>query len=681
MFLVITKKKCIFAGERRKPISFASLIMKRLITILLLLPATLLLLAGNGRQRAARLRAANLLGTDVELVAQGTGNTPSFFIYNAQPAGHGFVVVAGNDADAEAPFILGYSPAGSYQSLDVPPAFSDWLARMEQEASMIRQGLAEPYRAPEQHDAVDPLLTTQWDQTAPYNLEAPEYESGRRSATGCLATAMAQILKYYAHESGATAIPSYTSSGINQIMPELPATTFDYALMQDSYNGSDRSASALEVARLMKYCGQSVNTDYGSASAADPLVSAFASYFDFNPFAFFAERYQYPAWAWDKLIYNQLSESHPVLMTGYTFSSVGSEGHAFICDGYDGNGLYHFNWGWGGRYDGWYALSLCNPLGQGTGGSHGVDGFNIDQGAMINVFPDVTPWDVRMTVRGLWAEDTMVTRDDVSEDFSFGISALLYNLSAAGHFFDFALGLYENEDQLYDTWTIAKEIPLMPCQGISFYKKMAFGEDIRSGDYIIRCVCRDSGYSSWLWGYNGDLYLKVSVSGNTMTISEPEPEWIVKSISFDGRLLPHTEAVMHVTLNNKGGMLYNNLYLFVNGQQASGIGLFIDKDETQEVMLHFVVPEGDVSLMLCTDAVEVNDETHENKPAGYVVWTGDLNGTTDIVSPTIVPNGSVCSDAIATDKTASFFDLQGRRMARPTRKGFYIHNGKTFVVK
>ena len=681
MFLVITKKKCIFAGERGGRISFASLMMKRLITILLLLPVTLLLLADNGRQRAARQRAANFLGTNVELVAQGAGDIPSFFIYNALPAGHGFVVLAGDGADVETPVVLGYSPAGCYQSMDVPPAFSDWLARMEQEAAMVRQGLAEPYRATELHDAVDPLLTTQWDQTAPYNLEAPEYESGRRSATGCLATAMAQILKYYAHEAGATSIPAYTSRSIGQYMPELPATTFDYALMQDSYNGSDRSASALEVARLMKYCGQSVNTDYGAASAADPVVAAFASYFDFNPFAFFAERYQYPAWAWDKLIYNQLSESHPVLMTGYTFSSAGSEGHAFVCDGYDGNGLYHFNWGWGGRYDGWFALSLCNPLGQGSGGSQGVDGFNIDQGAMINVFPDVMLWDVRMTVRGLWSEDTVVTRDDVSEDFSFGISALLCNLSAAGHLFDFALGLYENEDQLYDTWTIAREIPLMPCQGFVFYKKMAFGEDISSGDYIIRCVCRDSGSTPWLWGYNGDLYLNLSINGNTLTISEPEPDWLVSNVCFEGRLLPRTKAVMHVTLTNRGGMLYNNLYLFVNGQQASGIGLFIDKEETQEVTLHFVVPEGDVSLMLCTDAVEVNEDTHEYKPAGHVVWTGDLNGTTGIVSPVVVPNGSVCSDAVATDESASFFDLQGRRVQQPTQKGVYIQQGRKYLIK
>jgi hypothetical protein len=662
------------------------MMIKRLITLFLLLPVTLLLLADNGRQQAARQRAATLLGADVELAAKASGDAPCYFIYNAQPVGHGFVVLAGNGNDAQVPAVLGYSPGGSYQSANVPPAFSDWLARMEQELMMVRQGLAEPYRVTEQHDAVAPLLTTQWDQHAPYNLEAPEYEKDQRSATGCLATAMAQILKYYASEVATTAIPAYTSRDIGLLMPELPATTFDYALMQDRYLASDRSASALEVARLMKYCGQSVSMNYGPASSADPIIAAFTSYFDYNPFAYYAERYQYPAWAWDKLIYKQLSEAHPVLMTGHTFSAAGSEGHAFICDGYDGNGLYHFNWGWGGDFDGWYALSLCNPLGQGAGGTQGLDGFNIDQGAMINVFPDVMSWDVRLTVRSLSAEDTVVKRDDVSEDFSFGISAMLCNLSAAGHLFDFGLGIYENEDQLFGTWTVVRQMPLMPCQGISFYKKLAFGEDISSGDYVMRCVCRDSGTTPWLWGYNGDLYLRISIRGNTLTISEPEPEWVVEHVSFEGKLKPHTEAVMHVTLKNVGGMLYNNLYLFVNGKQASGIGLFADKDESQDVSLHFVVPEGDVSLMLCTDAVEVDEQTHEYKPAGYLVWTGDLSGTTGIVSPVVTPAESFDEAGsslgnVAADGAAQVYDLQGRRVLRPTQKGVYIRNGRLHVVR
>ena len=133
-------------------------------------------------------------------------------------------------------------------------------------------------------------------------------------------------------------------------------------------------------------------------------------------------------------------------------------------------------------------------------------------------------------------------------------------------------------------------------------------------------------------------------------------------------------------------MLYNNLYLFVNGKQASGIGLFADKDESQDVSLHFVVPEGDVSLMLCTDAVEVDEQTHEYKPAGYLVWTGDLNGTTGIVSPVVTPAESFDEAGsslgnVAADGAAQVYDLQGRRVLRPTQKGVYIRNGRLHVVR
>ena len=82
----------------------------------------------------------------------------------------------------------------------------------------------------------------------------------------------------------------------------------------------------------------------------------------------------------------------------------------------------------------------------------------------------------------------------------------------------------------------------------------------------------------------------------------------------------------------------------------------------------------------CTK-LTINEETHEFVPTGHVVWTGDLSGTTDIVSPLVIPDGSVSGDAISFEKTAPFFDLQGRRMAQPVKKGLYIHNGKTFVVK
>lgn len=655
--------------------------MRRLLSLFLILSTALSVVAVENRQYAARQRAMQVLGVPVELVAQGAGSQPTYFVYNTQQAQAGFVVVADDGNETR---VIGHSTTGSYDADDVPPALRLWLARMDEELTMLREGRAEPFRATEVHEAVDPLMTTKWNQQAPYNLETPEYESGQHSATGCLATAMAQIMKYYAHDAGSTAIPSYTSADLDLLMPELPATTFDYALMHDSYSSGNQSASAREVARLMKYCGQAVETNYGPSSGAEPMVSAFANYFDYNPFAYFAERYQYPAWAWDRLIYNQLSDGHPVLMTGYTFSEVGYEGHAFICHGYDGNGLYYFNWGWGGRYDGWYALSLCNPLGQGTGGSHGLDGFNIYQGAMINVFPGVMPnTNVRMTASALTVDEHVVTRSSVSEGFIFMTSVLIYNMTAAAHSFDLGLGLYDTNDQLLGTWTHAREMLCMPYTGLNLHKLLNFAEDMSSGTYIMRCICRDSNTSQWLWDYNGDVYLILNVDGNTLTISEPEPDLVVNSVSFEGSLQPRSKAVMHVSLSNVGPTLYNNLYLFINDQQASGVGLFVDQGETDDVVLHFVVPEGDVQLKLYTDAVLVDRDTHTYQPGGKLIWSGGLEGFTGIAAPMVTPakGGVVGSDGIATYGTAPLFDLQGRRVQQPIQKGVYIQQGRKYVVK
>ncbi len=663
-------------------------IMRRLLIIFLLLPAVLLTKAGNNRQQVARQQAATVLGTDVQLAAQAAGEHPTYYIYNTQAAGAGFAVVAGDVGNADVPVVLGYSTTGHYDAADVPPALQLWLARMEEELTMIRDGRDEPFRAIAEHEPVAPMLTTCWDQSSPYNLNAPEYEYGHRSAAGCLATAMAQIMKYYAYSYGSGSIPAYTSRDLNLYMPELPATTFDYAIMQDAYSGSDQSASAKEVAKLMKYCGQAVEMNYGAASGAEPLMAPWALYFGYNAFSYYAERHQYPAWAWDKLIYNQLSAGHPVLMTGYTFSGVGYEGHAFICHGYDGAGLYYFNWGWGGRYDGWYALSLCNPFGQGIGGSHGLDGFNIEQGAMINLFPDDIPSDVRLSVSSLTANETVVTRNSADEDFAFNVTTKIYNQTAAAHSYDLAFGLYEDYDQLLGVWPVSDNVLCMPYAVMSIDRQLILGEGMTSGQYVVRNVCRYSGTSDWLWAYNGDLYLNLTIDGNTLTISEPEPEFSVRSVTFEGSLQPHSRAIMHVTLTNAGPRLYNNLYLFVNDQQASGIGLFVDQGETDEVLLHFVVPEGDVQLKLYTDVVLMDEETQEYQPGGKLVWSGGLDGYDGISLPVVTPPAvpfmpavSGQSDSIATSATAPVFDLQGRRVWQPTAPGLYLYQGKKYAVR
>ena len=585
--------------------------MRRLLTLLLLLTAGISVLATNSGSR----RAAARLGTDVVLAAQAAGDNPTYYVYNATTAGQGFVVMSADDE------VLAYSHRGRYDDSDVPPALRHWLQTMDRQERLLREGRARR-RATEERAAIDPLITTQWDQLAPYNLLAPDYVSGQQAPTGCLATAMAQLLKYYSYDEEVKAMPAYTTKTHGIYRPALPATQFDYASMQDAYSSADKSASAMEVARLMQYCGQAVSTDYSDASGAEPLLNAFSTYFGYNAFAYYAERYQYPAWAWEKLIYSQLAAGHPVLMTGQAFSSVGLEGHAFLCDGYDGAGFYHMNWGWGGDYDAWYRLEVCNPFGQGTGGSHGLDGFSIDQAAMINVFPESLPSDVRLTVSAFSVVEPVVTRNNVNDDFTFTVSTLAYNFTAGTMSYDVAIGLYENEDQITGTWTVTRGASFAPYTGLSFLKSLAFGEGISSGQYVARVVCRHSGTSNWLWGYNGDLYLLLSIDGNTLTVSTPEPDLVINSVAFEGTGQAGSRTTMHLNVTNRGRTLYNNLYLFANDQPATGTGLNLDPGQTGDVTLHFRLAETMPLLKLFTGYEQV--AANEYEPSGTLLWTGTM---------------------------------------------------------
>lgn len=590
--------------------------MRRLLTFWCLCCSFWIVAVGGNAHR----RAMSFLGEPVELAAQAPGERPAYYIFN-NTSGKGFVILGGDDSDHD---ILGYSYKGSYEADDVPPALAEWLTMMDEQTTQLRQGRAARYRAAEVYDRIEPLLTTQWHQLAPYNLLTPEYESGKRSATGCVATAMAQLLNYYAYGAQTATIPVYMSLSLGVVMPELPATTFNYSIMKSQYSAGDTSESAQEVSRLMLYCGQAVCMNYGEESGAGIAAQTFSYYFGYNTYAYMARRSNYPAWAWDRLIYQQLSEAHPVLLTGFAFSTVGNEGHAFLCDGYDGAGLFHINWGWGGKCDGWFRLSESNPYGSGTGGGSGWDGFSINQHALINLFPATVPSDVRMTVNALNADQTTVTRNGVNEDFLLTVTASAFNPTAGHLSYDVGFGLYDGDERLDTRWNVGK-LEVEPSMGTAFSKYLAIGEGVNSGQYTLRFVCRESGTEPWLWGYNGDLYLMLNIDGDTMTVEKPQTDLVVSGARFEGSRLPNTITTMMVTIVNQGLKLYDELYLFVNDKHTTGVGLFVDPGKTQEVPLHFEVPEGPVMLKLYTGVRDNGDGGY--LPAGNLLWTGTMSAT------------------------------------------------------
>ena len=354
---------------------------------------------------AAKTRGLNV-GMDRKTV---TAKTDARSIYAFNLDGGGYVIASG---DSRALPVLGYSATGSIDWDRMPDNMRAWLKSYDQAMATLgntkkftdgvsRHG--QKTRAPRK--AIAPLLKTQWNQLEPYWNDVPPYDGanpdwkGQPSPTGCVATSMAMVMNYYQWPKEAcTEIPAYDITTAHENVEKvwhidaLPPTTFDWVNMLDNYVTPEGIIGTPEqqkaVAKLMRYCGQGAQMAYSPqvSLAYDQFAAeAFVKYFGYQNTAQVSHRMHYSIDGWEDLIYCELANSRPVV---YGASSEDG-GHAFVCDGYDGNGLFHINWGWGGDSDAYFSLSVLNPYNNTSAGasSSGI-GFCIDQSAIIGVQPD-----------------------------------------------------------------------------------------------------------------------------------------------------------------------------------------------------------------------------------------------------------------------------------------------------
>lgn len=374
------------------------------------------------------------------------------YVFNI--ADGGFVVVSGDDRTTP---ILGFSDSGNLDPEQMPENMKAWLQGYADEIAWLEQRgtttviVSKNSNGPRRvgnHSttAIDPLVQTRWNQGAPYNGLCPEYATGRNSVTGCVATAMAQVMKYHEWPTAATTtIPGYTTRTYALPLSELPAVTFNWADMQNSYSSNATGAAATAVATLMKYCGWSVQMDYGpsSGSNSSKVADALKNYFDYNTTAQVVSRSFYTSAKWADLIYHELASGRPVVYGGQ--SSGG--GHSFVCDGYkfeSGTDFFHINWGWGGMSDNYFVLSALDPDAQGIGGSTSNDGFHYGQDAVIGIqkstdngsIADVTP-----NVINLQMNRMTLSRDEVAVNTEVTVTMTITNHSADDYEGDIYLGL------------------------------------------------------------------------------------------------------------------------------------------------------------------------------------------------------------------------------------------------
>lgn len=312
-------------------------------------------------------------------------DTPALYVFTPHNDA-GYMIVSADDIAAP---VLGYSENGTFDADNIPESLRWWLSQYENEIAAAAKAGAPAYSAEKAAAAgrapIAPMLKTLWNQDDPYNALCPTYY-GQRAYVGCVATAMAQVMKYHNWPPAGEGQHSYTWQDKTYSM-DFSTLNFDWDKMVDDYSGDYTDGEALAVAQLMYACGVSVNMQYstsGSGASSADVAPALLNYFDYDPSIRYAERTFYTTSEWEDMIYNDLATTGPVYYSG---NGTGGA-HAFVCDGYSSDRYFHFNWGWGGMSDGYFRLSALDPTAQGIGGSIGGTGFSNDQCVVLGITPD-----------------------------------------------------------------------------------------------------------------------------------------------------------------------------------------------------------------------------------------------------------------------------------------------------
>ncbi len=326
--------------------------------------------------------------------ARTSTGMPAVYLFDRAESG-GYMLVSADDIATP---LLGYSDVPVGEGGELPPSMQWWLEQyaveIEQASSGMSMRVVDSSRAAgdvSSFTPIAPLCDTKWNQDAPYNNQCPLI-NWQRTYTGCLATALAQVMKYHEWPEHGTGSITYTD--VNRITRTMDFdVAFDWDNMLDVYDKTATTVQNDAVALLMKACGHAVQMNYGTSSsgATDLKVpGALKSYFGYSGDVNRCVRSYYGLADWQSMIYKNLKEVGPVLYCGS--SHLG--GHAFVCDGYSTDGYFHFNWGWGGAYDGYFRLTALNPEGAGIGGFSG--GYNMYQTVILGVKkPDGNPVSVR----------------------------------------------------------------------------------------------------------------------------------------------------------------------------------------------------------------------------------------------------------------------------------------------
>lgn len=493
-----------------------------------------------------------------------------YYVFN-QGDNQGFTIVSADDV---LPEIVGYADTGAFDDGNMPEGLAAFMDAYRKTATAILAGDKDAtdnmnkltaIKSAGKATAVSPLLGSMaWNQSEPYNNQCPLWNGTDRAVTGCVATAMAQVMAYYKYPATLQAdIPSYKYRYELTTEPIAKGAAYDWDNMLPRYtSGSYTEAQANAVAKLMFHCGAAVKMKYGPVSAAAVRPAQLSEFFGYDA-DLMQEVYRKSVTLdkWIELLDGELQAGRPILYSGT--SSTG--GHQYVCDGRDEDGLYHINWGWGGSSNGYFDINILNPDYQGSFPAE--DGYTRDACIVIGIAPDNGKVDKPLMEKpsshvGQYDYNnlkwTRQKRNNASESFAGSVDIVFCNPTDKD--FDGMAGLGIKDDD-GNVKLIAKAVDLdLPKQkgNATYYRIYTFDFDYA---FPIGCTILYGVYSydgkTWhtcvpLYYIEMGKFDYLNVKASATEIKKTQRVDLTAGITAD-------DEVIRNTTNNVGITLHNNL--------------------------------------------------------------------------------------------------------------------------
>lgn len=612
-------------------------------------------------------------------VARSVDSNPAYYIINAADNA-GFVIVSGDDCVRE---VLAYSNKGNLDYNNLPDNAKYWLDFYAEE---IKQAVSNGVQTEEyglemkaSKPVIEPLLgDIEWNQDEPYNLRCP-VSGGKRTVTGCGATAMAMVMKYYGYPQRGIGSKNYTTATLNlAVGADFANTTYKWDKMLPQYSGvtaTDEQKNA--VAELMYHCGVAMDMDYGTGASGAGVFTQYGALinnFGYNPNMYFLGRDFTTAGQWENQILQELESNRPVLYSGQGTSG----GHSFVCDGSDGEGKYHFNWGWDGYANGYYALSALEP---GTGGiGAGAGSYNQSQYILCGAQP------AAMTgrVSGFSSEGTATaSKTSYSRNENVVVTFTnIYNLTSS---FDgvYGLALYKGDEFVtfltepeQSTASIGMGWSSNPVSGV-------VPGSVPNGSYQLYFASqdkRDTAPTKLRGMANTVLFYNVEVSNSNITLTKPTSNVSLVQVTkteLVGTANAGSDMTFRLQMRNDGPTYADELGVYITAGRLSA--------NKARISQYVVLPGYSTTTVTITG--------NPNLPVGknyYAVgsyrsgdnWTEFTNTQLRLYFDIEEAETGINDITAETDKDMRIFNVNGQYVGTDLNaldKGLYIVNGRKVV--